>query len=55
MNKMSEEEKKRIRETPIQELLESGEWVKLYDAINPSLKLYDYSCHRSNKTGDKDA
>ena len=41
MNEMSEEEKKRIRGTPIQELLESGEWVKLYDAINPSLKLYD--------------
>ena len=39
---LTEEEKKMLLETPVQGLLKSGEWVKLYD-LSPSLKLYDYT------------
>jgi len=43
MPKLSQEEQKRIRETSIQELLKSGEWVKLYDLPRPQWVTYDYS------------
>ena len=47
---LTNEEKKMLLETPVQELLRSGEWVKLYD-LSPSLKLYDYT--GIQKEGDK--